>query len=175
LRRVTNIYGMNRYNLARAEWITAAITGEKDTIKAVLKPEDKLQPAEDKLQPAEDKLQPAEDKLQPAEDQPQPRRHAQRTRWVPWQHRTPSWQAAYNTACLYAALADMYDNETMGRRVVTSLTRAINDRHCEMGRPSDWIHVDPDFSSVQSSPSFQKFFNGQKTKDYPEEESQSEG
>jgi hypothetical protein len=184
LRKVMNIYGrvMNRYNLARAEWITAAITGEKDTIKAVLKPEDKpqpaedkAQPAEDKAQPAEDKAQPAEDKAQPAEDKAQPRRHAQRTRWVPWQHRTPSWQAAYNTACLYAALADMYDNETMARRVVTSLTRAINDRHCEMGRPSDWIHMDPDFSSVQSSPSFRKFFNGQKTKDYPEEESQSEG
>ena len=160
LRRV-----MNRYNLARAEWITTAITGEKDTIKAVLKSDDKPQPADDKPQPPDDKPQPPDDKPQPPDDI-QPHRHAQRTRWVPWQHRTPSWQAAYNTACLYAALAGMYDNKTeagkqdierMARRVVTSLTRAINDRHCEMGRPSDWIGADPDFSSVRLSEIFQNF------------------
>jgi hypothetical protein len=29
-----------------------------------------------------------------------------RVRWWPWQQSTASWQAAYNTACLYAALAD---------------------------------------------------------------------
>jgi hypothetical protein len=27
-----------------------------------------------------------------------------RVRWLPWQARTASWQAAYNTACLYAVL-----------------------------------------------------------------------
>ena len=31
--------------------------------------------------------------------------NAGKTRWLPWQRRTPSWEAAYNAACLYAALA----------------------------------------------------------------------
>jgi hypothetical protein len=73
---------MNKYSLARARWITAAITGDSATIKAVLKSKGEYQPDENT----------------------QPRRHTQRTRWLPWQHSTPSWPAAYNTACLYAAL-----------------------------------------------------------------------
>ena len=146
LRRVVSTYNwvMNKYNLWRAEWITTAITGDSATIKAVLNPKNKPEAAENT----------------------QPRRHARRTRRVPWQHSTPSWQAAYNTACLYAALVGKYDNETMARRVVTSLTRAINDRHCEMGRPSDWIGTDPDFSSVRSLKPFKTFFDDLSERDH---------
>jgi hypothetical protein len=137
---------MNEYSLARARWITAAITGDSATIKAVLKSKGEYQPDENT----------------------QPRRHTQRTRWLPWQHSTPSWPAAYNTACLYAALAGKYDKDTMARRVVTSLTRAINDRNSEMGRPSDWIGEDPDFSSVRSTHSFKTFFDDLWWRDNPE-------
>ena len=174
LRGVKNVYDrvMNAYNQARARWITAAITGDKDTIKAVLKPEDKPQPGKDKRQPGKDKSQPGNDT--------QPRGHAQRTRWLPWQHSTPSWQAAYNTACLYAALACEHDKNASEREreyhkkkmtqwVVTSLTRAVNDRHCEMGQPSDWIHKDPDFNSVRKTGKFTEFYKHQCERDHQRE------
>lgn len=130
---------MNRYNRARAEWITAAITGDKDTIKALLNPKHKSRAGEDT----------------------QPGRHAQRTRWLLWQHSTPSWQAAYNTACLYAALARGRDKTKMTQLVVTSLIRAVSDRHCEMGQPSDWIDKDPDFNSVRQTGKFKEFYKHQ--------------
>jgi hypothetical protein len=140
---------MNKYNLARARWIATAITGDSATLKAVWKCKDNYQP----------------------EKNPKPRPHAQRTRLVPWQHSTPSWQAAYNTACLYAALAGerhgQYNKEILAQRVTTSLTRAIKDRHCEMGRPSDWIARDPDFSSVRSTDSYKTFFGELQGEDYP--------
>jgi hypothetical protein len=139
LRRVMNIY-----NLRRAEWITTAITGDSVTINAVLNSENNPEAA----------------------DSMQPGRHAWRTRRVPWQRSTPSWQAAYNTACLYAALANKYDSKMMARRVVTSLVRATNDSHCEMGRPSDWIGTDPDFSSVRSLKPFKTFFDDLSEKDH---------
>jgi hypothetical protein len=149
---------MDRYNLARARWIVAAITGESAAIKAVLKLEDDYQPR--------------------PHAQPGPR--AARTRRVPWQHSTPSWQAAYNAACLYSALADntalegKFDKNkaqqaisTITEQVITSLRRAIADRHGEMGRPSDWIDRDPDFFFVRSTASFRTFFNHLKESDYP--------
>jgi hypothetical protein len=56
----------------------------------------------------------------------------------------------------------------MARRVVISLTRAINDPQCELERPSDWISRDPDFSCLRcSSGEFKKFLDTQKHKDYP--------
>ena len=83
-----------------------------------------------------------------------------RTRWLPWQRRTPSWEAAYNTACAYAAL-DLDD------RVVISLQRAINNRDCELQRPWDWISQDPDFSYLKSSSKkFNDFLGGQEKNDY---------
>ena len=76
---------------------------------------------------------------------------AGKTRWLPWQHRTPSWQAAYNAACLYAALAcsQKYRPDEKGVQdpmysVIDSLERVVNDRHCDMERPWDWISTDPD-------------------------------
>jgi hypothetical protein len=108
--------------------------------------------------------------LSELKDEKPPDQNEERRRWLPWQHRTRSWPAAYNTACLYAALADSgrYNREEMARRVVISLTRAINDPQCELERPSDWISRDPDFSCLRcSSGEFKKFLDTQKHKDYP--------
>ena len=83
------------------------------------------------------------------------------SRWLPWQRRTPSWEAAYNTACVYAAL-------NLDHRVVVSLQRAINNPDCEMQRPSDWISHDPDFFCLKaSSMEFNGFLDAQERKDYP--------
>ena len=99
-------------------------------------------------------LEPSGRKWPPAEKK-------DRTRWLPWQRRTPSWEAAYNTACVYAAL-------NLDHKVVTSLQRAINNPDCEMQRPSDWISHDPDFSRLKSSSDeFRGFLDAQERKDYP--------
>jgi hypothetical protein len=82
------------------------------------------------------------------------------TRWLPWQRRTPSWEAAYNTACAYAALG-------LDHQVVVSLQRAINNRDCEMHRPWEWISRDPDFFCLEASEEFKSFCDTQKWKDYP--------
>jgi hypothetical protein len=84
-----------------------------------------------------------------------------RTRWLPWQCRTPSWEAAYNTACAYAAL-------NLDHRVIISLQHAINNPDCEMQRPWDWISHDPDFSCLKSSSKeFNDFLDALEDKDYP--------
>src|SRR6266700_3014398 len=102
--------------------------------------------------------------------------NAGRTRWLLWQHRTPSWGAAYNAACLYAALAgsawyrqnekDLKDSMVSA---VNSLKRVVNDRHCEMERPWDWISKDPDLKYLYSSPEFREFVRDQRQNDYPRE------
>jgi hypothetical protein len=84
-----------------------------------------------------------------------------RTRWLPWQRRTPSWEAAYNTACAYAAL-DRDD------RVVISLQRALSNRDCELQQPWNWISQDPDFSCLKSSKKFNGFLGSLERSDYPE-------
>jgi hypothetical protein len=85
-----------------------------------------------------------------------------RTRWLPWQRRTPSWEAAYNTACAYAAL-DRDD------RVVISLQRALSNRDCELQQPWNWISQDPDFSCLKSSSEkFNGFLCSLERSDYPE-------
>lgn len=91
----------------------------------------------------------------------QPSEKRNRTRWLPWQRRTPSWEAAYNTACAYAAL-------NLDHRVIISLQQAINNPDCEMQRPWDWISHDPDFSCLKSSSkNFNDFLDAQERKDYP--------
>ena len=131
----------------RAVRITTAITGDSTTIRNVLK-----------------------NSPLPCEDVPRPGKHSTKTRWLPWQCRTPSWQAAYNTACLYAALEDRGKGlrGTMAERVVASLRRVVDDRDCDMERPSDWISKDPDFSSLKASSGiFNDFLNAQRQIDYP--------
>jgi hypothetical protein len=91
----------------------------------------------------------------------QPAEKRDRTRWLPWQRRTPSWEAAYNTACAYAAL-DRDD------RVVISLQRALSNRDCELQQPWNWISHDPDFSCLKSSEKFNGFLCSLETSDYPE-------
>jgi hypothetical protein len=92
-----------------------------------------------------------------------------RIRWLPMQRRTASWQAAYNTACLYAALAR--ENQAPDGLVVISLERAVNNRDSEMERPYDWISHDPDFLPLKSAPAkfaaFSKFLDDQGRKSYP--------
>jgi hypothetical protein len=89
-----------------------------------------------------------------------------RVRWLPWQCCTASWQAAYNTACMYAAFAGVA-TETAAR-VVAALERAINNPDCEMERAYDWISRDPDFTAVENVQPFKDFRTTQKRRDYPD-------
>jgi hypothetical protein len=137
----------DRMLVRRAIRITTAITGDSTTIIKVLK-----------------------NSPLPCKDMPQPGKNSTKTRWLPWQCRTPSWQAAYNTACLYAALEDRGTGPrgAMAERVVASLRRVVDDRDCDMERPSDWISKDPDFSSLKASSGiFNRFLNAQRRIDYP--------
>ena len=141
----------DRHHTKRALHITAAITGDSAAIKALL----------------------AHEPWQCVRPRQQPVENAGRTRWLPWQRRTRSWQAAYNTACLYAAMAQSCksgtdDHNEMARRVVMSLRRVVYDRDCQMERPWDWISHDPDFSSLRmSSEEFNDFLDAQQLRDYP--------
>jgi len=101
-----------------------------------------------------------------------------RTRRWRWQCSTPSWPAAYNLACAYAALAARPDPKTsldsLVRKVVRSLEFAVCNPQCEMERPSEWIGNDPDFGSLRDGENkyFTAFLNDQRTRDYPAEASQ---
>jgi hypothetical protein len=92
-----------------------------------------------------------------------------RTRWLPWQARTASWQAAYNTACLYAVLIQhgLADED----QVVASLRRVVVNRDSGMERPHDWISNDPDFAPLlrHDSPyvKVRAFLEAQERRDYP--------
>ncbi|HEY1669978.1 MAG TPA: hypothetical protein VGG54_30125, partial [Trebonia sp.] len=92
-----------------------------------------------------------------------------RARWLPWQARTASWQAAYNTACLYAVLAQQ--GLAGEDQVVASLRRVVLNRDSGMERPHDWISNDPDFASLlrQDSPftNVRAFLEAQERRDYP--------
>jgi hypothetical protein len=141
----------DRHHTKRALHITAAITGDSAVINALLhqKPWQSLRPCQQAVD------------------------IAGRTRWLPWQRRTRSWQAAYNTACLYAAMAQSCtrgtaDYDQMAGRVVRSLRRVVYDRDCQMERPWDWISHDPDFFCLRkSSEDYDDFFDAQRLKDYP--------
>jgi len=119
-----------------------------------------------------------------------------RTRRWPRQYSTPSWPAAYNLACVYAAIyahrnhkleacmrepgedqaqpaAEQIKNELqyLVGKVVTSLEFAINNPECEMERPSEWINSDPDFGCLRSgdylfSKDFNKFLATQEKREY---------
>ena len=125
-----------------------------------------------------------------SEDKRIPNVTAGSARWLPWQHRTPSWQAAYNMACLYQALEQRgtvsdeeegqekentasgqkkeQPKESMAWLAVESLRNAVYDRDCEMERPYDWISNDPDFRCLTSSEE-SGFLARQRELDYPAE------
>jgi hypothetical protein len=92
-----------------------------------------------------------------------------RARWLPWQARTASWQAAYNTACLYAVLVQ----QGLARedQVVASLRRVVLNRDSGMERPHDWISNDPDFAPLLRNDSpytlVRAFLEAQERRDYP--------
>ena len=119
-----------------------------------------------------------------------------RTRRWPRQYSTPSWPAAYNLACVYAAIyahrnhqleacmrkpednqakhkAEQIKDELryLVRQVVTSLEFAITNPECEMERPSEWIDNDPEFDCLRSRgdqfPEFKSFLDTQRWRDYP--------
>jgi hypothetical protein len=145
----------DRHRIKRALHITAAIAGDSAAIKALLKGPEEFAPESLKWEWHPDK-------------------HAEGTRWLPRQPRTPSWQAAYNTACLYAAMSytcrHSESKDAIARQAVASLKRAINDRDCELERPSDWISTDPDFCYLRSSSKdFQDFLRERKRSDYPQQ------
>jgi len=100
-----------------------------------------------------------------------------RNRWLPWQRRTASWQAAYNAACLYAALAvhpEQPQVTTLEEWVIDCLRRAVDNPGSELDRPSDWISHDPDFRPLYRDPAkyqaFARFLDEQKRQDYPQEQ-----
>jgi hypothetical protein len=90
-----------------------------------------------------------------------------------------SWQAAYNTACVYAALADAAraggapreSLKNLEGRVIASLRRVVGNPRSELERPSDWIDSDPDFRAMQDGSDifrmFEGFLIGQIRQDYP--------
>jgi len=97
----------------------------------------------------------------------------QRSRRWPWQYRTPSWPAAYNLACAYAALAAYVapgsDVGPLVSKVISSLAFALCNPECEMERPSEWIGNDPDLSWLvrEQEPCFTAFLRDQQKRDYP--------
>ena len=96
-----------------------------------------------------------------------------RTRRWPWQTCTPSWPAAYNLACAYAALAARVKSRTemdpLVAKAIRSLEFALCNPECEMERPSEWIRNDPDFQLAGPGrrPVHCCFLHEQEKRDYP--------
>jgi hypothetical protein len=132
----------------------------------------------------------------PKTARPRPTTTRLRTRLWPWQRSTPSWTAAYNLACAYAALAAgsvltaeadartqpvyavdadaMTDPDYLVKKVVRSLEFVVRNPECEMERPSEWIGNDPDFNWLhyKGNKRFTTFLHNQYKRDYPAEPGQ---
>jgi hypothetical protein len=159
----------------RAMHITAVITGDITAIETVLDPKVLDAPKggeKERLHSGVDAGKTQQAALYSPEaggKKWRPGTRAGKTRWLPWQRRTPSWEAAYNAACLYAALAysDKCQQNKMALMALRCLDRVVNDRLCEMERPWDWISTDPDLHCLKKSQKFCEFLDDQKQKDYP--------
>jgi hypothetical protein len=97
-----------------------------------------------------------------------------RIRRLPGQRRTASWQAAYNAAALFAALAVVAPEPVavvLEDWVIASLRRAIDNPLSELERPSDWIGHDPDLRPLRWDTTifekFEQFLKDQDRQDYP--------
>ena len=100
-------------------------------------------------------------------------------RWPAWRRSSASWQAAYNTACLYAALADAAWRRSapgdilreLERRVVVSLRRVVDNPSSELERAWDWIFGDPDFRVMRDNrekfTAFGEFLDELERQEYP--------
>jgi hypothetical protein len=163
------------WHLRRATRITSFIVGDPGLIKAVLHdPHGRWWCAASDCDAGQDRRPWAPD----------------RARLLPWQRSTASWQAAYNTACLYAALADTALRDTrlttppwvdagrqatvlrsLEHRVILSLEHAVQTSRSELEHPSDWIESDPDFRAMRDHPriftEFRDFLLNQQRQDYP--------
>jgi hypothetical protein len=157
-----------RFRQRKGLRVVAAITGDAATVRAVLQAPFGAWPAADR--PA------GQDALSP--DPAAPERPAgpgwvpptrDRVRWLPWQARTASWPAAYNTACLYAVLVQR--GLAGEAQVVASLRRVVLNRDSGMERPHDWISNDPDFAPLvrhdSPYPKVRAFLEAQERRDYP--------
>ena len=111
---------------------------------------------------------------------PPPVTKSLRTRHLFRPYRTRSWQAGYNLACAYAAVAQVRQAAGAGQdelrdlagRVVSSLEFTVCSPECELDRPWDWISNDPDFGCLHSGnekafADFREFLAAQKRRDYP--------
>jgi hypothetical protein len=147
-----------RWHLRRAIMITWCISGDRSFIySALARPHGKWWEPET----------------------PESRRDHLSRAWVPWRRSSASWQAAYNTACLYAALADAARRgcapedtlRELERRVIASLRRVVDNPHSELERAWDWISGDPDFRVMRDDrekfKAFGEFLEELERQEYP--------
>jgi hypothetical protein len=97
-------------------------------------------------------------------------------RWLPWRAHATSWQAAYNTACLYAVLLEhdhLRGRENLGGQelIIRSLRSVVNHQGTGLERLSDWISNDLDFAPLLGDGSpyekIKRYLSEQKLRDYP--------
>jgi hypothetical protein len=100
-------------------------------------------------------------------------------RWPPWGRSSASWQAAYNTACVYAALADAAWRRgapgnilrKLENRIIVSLRHVVDNPRSELERAWDWIFGDPDFRVIrierETFTAFGEFLDELKRQEYP--------
>jgi hypothetical protein len=136
--------------------VVAAVTGDSATVRTILHKEFSAWPAPSQDSEGRD----AAGWIPPTRD---------RVRWLPWQARTASWMAAYNTACLYAVL--LQQGLAREEQVIASLRRLVNNRDSGLERPYDWISNDPDFAPLLAEdspyPAIRAFREDLERRDYP--------
>jgi hypothetical protein len=168
---------LERFGQRKGLHVVSAIVGDSTAVRTVLRAPFDAWPHAGQHSPGQHSpgqpgagrpvtMRPFTDQSAPADWIPPTR---DRVRWLPWQPRTASWQAAYNTACLYAVLVQqgLADEE----QVVASLRRVVLNRDSGMERPTDWISNDPDLAPlVRHDSPYKKvraFLEAQERRDYP--------
>jgi hypothetical protein len=165
-------YFIERFWQHKGLQVVAAITGDSSLVRTILQKEFADWPAprpggaagDDPGRPGSPGLLPTEaarsDWVPPTRD---------RVRWLPWQARTASWMAAYNTACLYAVL--LQQGLAAEDQVIAALRRVVNNRESGLERPYDWISNDPDFAPLLAEgapyPEMRAFHEALERRDYP--------